>query len=269
MSDLWNEIQPYRCVDGLVHNRWCQPGERNPSDNGLAYTSATGVALFLRGELTDDIRAEIDHAIMKCEDPARPGLFNRGPYNPRQEGPDDYLWLIAYSAIAGDGSLARRIFSYGIGQPLKIDGLPTLYFNYCNVCREQVLHRSSWMGRQGQWVAHLRFATREPMEWPVWWQRAWWGLNLVLSACARRGDQDAWMHSWALTYSTAGIRLGWWCRLARWTWVTVFERRFPGGLFEILQGWLTDPDHHPELSGPNHPLTRYWPDLAQAPALTP
>lgn len=265
MSDLWNEIQPYRCVDGLVHNRWCDPGERNPSDNGVAYTSATGIALFLRGELTAEIKAEIDQVLGRCEDPFRPGLFNRAPYNFKQEGPDDYLWLAAYAAITGDPRFAGRVLDHGLQHPFEVGKL-SLYFNFCNVCREDVLHRSSWMGRQGQWVAHVRIASRRPTEWPAWWQRAWWGLNLLFSSRAGQGDQDAWMHSWALTFSTNGLELGWWMRWTRARWLKAFSATFPNGLSDVLAGWLTDPFLRPHLSGPNHPLARYWP---KSPALTP
>lgn len=265
MSELWKEIAPYRCVDGLVHNRWCEPGERNPSDNGVAYTAATGVAVYLRGEMTPALGEEVLFTLQRCEDRDRPGLWHRGPFNEKQEGPDDYVWLVAFSAITGERLIARRVLRYGCREPFRLGPL-TLYFNYCNVCRESVLHRSSFLGRQGQFVAHVRFATGDPTEWPSWWLRLWWALALLASTRAKREDQDAWMHSWALTYVTLvnerespRLRLGWFARWARTRWIRAFNRVWPEGLSGPLATWLTDPDRRPHLSGVNHPLVRGWP----------
>jgi hypothetical protein len=258
MSTLLQSLAGYRCVDGLVHNRWVEAGERNPSGNGLAYSCATAIGMKLRGEWTGNEREDLRFAILRCEAVGRPGLFRRGPFHPAQEGPDDYVWLLAMAAICEEPEIAARVVDFGLSNPF-VFGPFRLYFNFCNVCEEVVLHRSSWLGRQGQLVAHFRFATRRPTDWPAWWLRAWWGVVVGFSAWARQGNQDAWMHSWSLVHALPSSGLGWWIRLSRWWFLKRFRIVWPDGLSGPLALWLQDPTGKPWLAGEHHPLAVGWP----------
>jgi hypothetical protein len=247
MDDLSKEIKPYRCLDNLVHNRICA-GERNPSGNGLLTTSIYYILRVIRSEFTEVDALEMLPVFTACRAFGIPGLFNRAPTHPDQEGPDDYVGLGACSSFTGFRGIAQDILTCGRDRPFAL-GFLKLYFNFCNLTPQIVLHRDSWLGRQGQLVAHFRFAAGET---PSWWQKLWWAAAVATSAFAHKEDQDAWMLSWLLCVA-APKDPGFLCRWARRYWFKKMSATFPDhGIREPLQKSLMD--------DPNHPLVRYWPD---------
>jgi hypothetical protein len=100
------EIKSWTDADGLVSHSRTFPGQRNASGNGLLYTSLYYILLSRLGLLSRDDRDTFASIIVNCQ--VDGGLLKRGPIHPDQEGPDDYIGVLAASKVI-NVDIARRI----------------------------------------------------------------------------------------------------------------------------------------------------------------
>lgn len=236
-ESIRRDFSEYTDPDGLVQpQRHPSPGA---SGNGLVYTSAYYILLKRRGFLTFVDLNAFAAVVKKCS--VRDGLLKRGPNHPDQEGPDDYIAVTAASAHLLR-MLAGQVLSYGQNNPFKFGPL-TLHWNYCNVCPEPVLHRSSWMGRSPSFVAHLHYAAGLSASW---FSAIGWCVAVLLSCFRPKSDQDARTLSWFLV-ATAELenRHPWVRRFFLWK----LHRDFPNGMRDVIGNYFQNREH---------PLAKYW-----------
>lgn len=190
---LKEDILEYMDADGLVAPWKVPSGSRNGSGNGLLYTSLYYILLANKGLVGTPERLAFMDTVLPCQS-SQDGVYNRGPVHPDQEGPDDYIALVAASSILGLKSICWGILTHGIEKPFQLGPLK-LYFNYCNITKENVLHRSSWLGRMPQLVAHMKFAcgVRVPL-----WQKLVWCYSVVSGVYAKEDNFDAKILSYLL-----------------------------------------------------------------------
>lgn len=252
MSQIHDDFAPYVDEFGYV----------NPtSSNTIRATSELlliigGARLYPNGALSpkfgtpdgDDFVKSF-HAIESLQ--IFPGLFERTLTSKDQEGPDDYIAVV--NALRGY-FIAIYIYQWG-QRKTPIRGLftsPVLKFllgwikvryNYNNVIPDMV-NRSSWLGRQIQVRAHIKWGANV---YPSILERLYWGI--VISISGKPGDQDSWALSWHLIQCMAGRC--WIGNLAVKLWKKRFAVAYPGGIKQVFA----------EYYGKDHPLAKWSVDV--------
>lgn len=237
---LREDILPYTDADGLVAPWKVPQGHRNGSGNGLLYTSLYYILLTNKGLIGTPERLAFMETIMPCES-SIPGVYNRSPVHPDQEGPDDYIGLVAAASILELKSICWGILTHGMEKPFQL-GPIKLFFNYCNIAKEVVLHRSSWLGRMPQVVAHIKLACGVQ---PTFVQKLVWCYSVISSVYAKEDNFDARILSYLLVrnYSVGGDGI----RNALCDWaVRWFLKRTD--MSKVMQ----------KAFGEGHPLAVYW-----------
>lgn len=127
---LRSDIKKYIDADGLVSPTPTFEGQRYASGNGVLYTSEymlklafqpiseetlhNALEMPIMGDLTYGDAKVYTDTIRRCMDV--PGLLNRAPGHPDQEGPDDYVGLGAGLAVCGTTearNIAKDVLAYG------------------------------------------------------------------------------------------------------------------------------------------------------------
>lgn len=261
VSEFWTDLAIYTDTDGCIAPTR-GPHQGSASRNGLLYTSEAFITmsrLMANGVHYLSTGPEFTRLVNLCW--KEPGLLKRGPHFTDQEGPDDYVGVIACSAIYAPDIL-WKIYNYGQNKTklrgIFTDGKTTnlwlwksldfifgwvsVRYNYNNV-NPGTMSRSSWLGRQGQLIAHLHHAlgTR-----PSFLLRMWWALAVFSASFAAKTDQDSWMLTWLLvTTYRGGSRL---CTLASKVWWYSLHKNFGQEAQGICARTLE----------PGHPLGRYF-----------
>lgn len=241
--------------DGLV-----APTPGGGSLNGVLYTSIALIVMKDNGVLSDKILWDYLIPLSNCF--KQLGLVTRTPdHHSNQEGPDDYIGILAASNIIGLG-LGESILNYGYNlTPLRgafSEWLPNspklaslfnqllggikVRFNYNNV-NPGVVNKGSWLGRMIQFRAHAYYSNNII---PSLFQRIFWALVVIHSALTTKStDQDGWMLAWLLVRTAKNKNLL--ARIASWIWWKKMYKVFPNGFRDLNY-----------LNNGDHPITKYW-----------
>jgi hypothetical protein len=260
--NLREEIKPYTDQYGMVH-----PKAGSNSGNGLRYFGDFIACLAARIEVEraeDSITLRNIYDVVKVQ----PGLLRRHPtaFRRDQEGPDDYVGFL-YACWVLDTNVATEILNYGLknkysfGEMLQsyIDsgkadhvwawkilkflfGWVKVRFNYNNINPDKIT-QSSWLGRQGQLVAHIYWSANQT---PPLFYRVWWALSIGFFS-VKPNDPDSAVLSRHLVCVMAGR--SWICRVATHLWRKRFIKTWPGGMNQVFTKYF----------GQAHPLSRGWP----------
>lgn len=228
---LKTDVIPYLDKFGMVVSN-----ASGRSDNGVMFTSEYLILLAMNGELQPEDKADYLAKMRRCL--INGELLMRDPENDgaQQEGPDDYLGLLAGCKVAGDTSIPRAILWYG----LRHLGA----FNNVTPGKWTV---QSFLWRQPQLITHALFAARLPVG-PF---RAFFVLSLLFAVYQNetRGNTDARRLGWLLIQTWDGKGL-----LSRWA-VGVWKRwlfsKYPDGMIGVCRIYY----------GEAHPFTEYVPDF--------
>lgn len=245
MSQIHDDFAPYMDANGYV----------NPtSSNTIRATSEYRLAIGAHCDMLDDEEFEmIDGQYVDAMQALEifPGLYKRTLTSPDQEGPDDYIALINAN---WSQELAYDIYLWGQRKtPLRglftspilkfLFGWIKVKYNYNNVIPDMV-NRSSWLGRQTQVRAHIKWGADVK---PSLFERLYWASVIAFSG--KSGDQDSWALSWHLIQCMAGRC--WIGNLAVKLWKKRFAVAYPGGIKQVFA----------EYYGADHPLAKWSVDV--------
>lgn len=224
------EIKKFTDSTGLVH-----PKKKGVSGNGLLYSAEYFVLLSNMKALTASDIIQWKNALFSCR--RLPGLYNRHKTKTDQNSVDDYVGIAAANSVTRQKHLSLEILNYGKNQ-----GFPKYVYN--NVS-PGVFTASSWLGRQGQLIAHIELSAGIT---PPIWRTAWWVSSLIYSGMtSKKENHDAWILSYLV--AKVGISAGGIFELTAKLWFKRFEKVWPGGLGAVLSDYFKNPDH---------PLAKYW-----------
>lgn len=241
MNEIGNqflrECEAYRDKHGLIH-----PSGPGGTNNGILYT-AYCLAVFNKLQDGFVYHAQLpelrrfEQIFLSCEVHDRPGLFQRAPDNFWQhQGPDDYVGLGLAAAVLrshGFPQLGERVRDYGRDH----------YWVFNNVAPCD-FRLKSWLGRQRQLVAHLKWSAGNE---PCLLDRVIWKVTVSASKRAERGNQDAFMLSWSLL--EARRVLGHDVKAETKAFYDALFSKFSRGMGQVFS----------EYSGnAAHPLSKYW-----------
>lgn len=242
------DFKQYKDANGLVWPTMNPPVSRG-AGNGVLYLSEEMAFLVKRNAVAAGDREDFVKTIRSLQ--AAPGLINRNPAGPKQpkfhddqEGPDDYIGMVAAAHMLGGPAqqLANEVAAYGDSH---------LWF--MNNARENSsLDRSGRRNvsaiftRFPQYIAHFHYCAGLPTD-PV--TEAVWAAALANGA---RGDSapDSVVLEWFMVQ----------CRPAKASpvvkaavikWVMNFKKNFPNGLQDV-NGRMFDK---------SHPLVLYAPGI--------
>lgn len=256
-EDIAAWLDPYSMV---------APNSTRVSNNGVLYSSEFYVLLAMRGELMGWDSAAFTQLISaQCE--LEPGLIRRNPGCADQEGPDDYIGLMAAYWHLGLWRKAREVVDYG-SKSTRV-GPFTLHWFFNNVEAgtpwEQAqedpgrpwylnlvdrlyaptgkrFNASAWLGRQPQLISHFLWCAELK---PAWWRRLWAAVTVMLAHSKPVDDVDSRILSWLCIWPA--YERCWMMRAAATWFLMDLHEQYPGG----MQGVFS---HDFE---PTHPIARY------------
>lgn len=183
----------YTDPDGLV------TPVRNPgvaaSGNGLLYTAVYNILLCRKDLDTAADRRRFAETVRSCYAKGKDGalirgLLHRSPHKTEElEADDDYIGVCAAAHALGCLDIATEILSYGLGS-----GPLFLSFVYNNLDPGRFTARA-WLGRKGQFVAHLFHCAGHRASWPY---PAWWRYVVKSHLSAPEDDHQAMLLTWLL-----------------------------------------------------------------------
>lgn len=228
------DILPFLDKFGMV-----TPNRDGRSDNGVMYTSEYLLLLTFDGELLPEDKAEYLAKMERCLiRSGRGAVLMRDPENDgeSQEGPDDYLGLLAGCRFIGNTEIPRAILWHGL-----------THFGAFNNVAPFGWTRQSWLWRQPQLITQALFAAKLPVG-PF---RLFFILSLLYAVYqnAPKGNTDARRLGWLLIQAWDGKGL-----LSRWV-VGVWKRwlfsKYPDGMIGVARIYYCE----------GHPFTAYIPEF--------
>ena len=227
----WDETYNYTDQFGLVHTR------REFGGNGLLYLSECIVLACLNKTINAGIVSQFNRALDFCT--VEPGLYKRSKENYDNQGPDDFIGLLAASGFVNP-KYAQDFIAYGKENA----------WNY-NIPSPRVFSLKTWFGRFPALIAHAYHSIGADV--PVLHSSAWIAGVIGQTLKSPVKDQSGWMLSWLMVQNYIHNGKSTYAKeLAVWIYKQAVKAK--GIQFnEIFKAY-----NGGEESEPLHPLRRYW-----------
>lgn len=205
----------------------------NSTGNGLLYTSFYYMTLYLWGVLTEDDKNQFVSVVQSCRKDSINGLYNRSPQKTDQEGPDDYLGIVAASCKnALNVPLADQVYQYGLSTG-------TAPFNWIyNNETPGVFTMDAWFGRQLQLPAIFSLGAGVQ---PPLWRKLWMIGAIQLGGTSNPQDNNGVILSWCscATMDPADTML----KDYALYWIGQVLKNYPNGMKEVWSTYFNNPSH--------------------------